>query len=79
MTSVKTGSWVVEVRKASPLDRESDDWLWLSTCPDADTALAVTDALHNLMQSGVIASHLLQVCTRIAQVPDGGGGRDGDR
>ena len=70
MTSVKTGSWVVEVRKASPLDRESDDWLWLSTCPDAD---------HNLMQSGVIASHLLQVRTRIAQVPDGGGGRDGDR
>ena len=78
MGDVKIGSWVVEVRRTNPFDRKSDEWLWVSTCPDARTALAVTDALHNLILSGVIPSHLLQVRTRVAQGPDRGGGRDGN-
>lgn len=73
------GPWVVEVRRANPLDRRADEWLWVSTCADGKTALAVVDALHNLMQSGVIKSHhLLQVRTRAASEPEPGGGRDGD-
>lgn len=75
MGSRKTGAWVVEVRRTNPLDRETDDWLWVSTCADGRTALAVTDALHNLMHSGVIGSHLLQVRARLAG--ETGGGRDG--
>lgn len=70
------GPWVVEVRRANPLDRRTGEWLWVSTCADGKTALAVVDALHNLMQSGVVKSHLLQVRTRAAS--ETGGGRDGD-
>lgn len=72
------GPWVVEVRRANPLDRRTDEWLWVSTCADGKTALAVMDALHNLMQSGVVKSHLLQVRTRVTSKLETGGRRDGD-
>ena len=74
MGSHKTGAWVVEVRRTNSLDRETDDWLWVSTCADGRTALAIADALHNLMHTGVIKSHLLQVRTHPAG--ETGGGRD---
>ena len=74
MSGHKTGAWVVEVRRTNPLDRETDGWLWVSTCADGGTALAIVDALHNLMHTGVIRSHLLQVRTHRAG--ETGGGRD---
>lgn len=70
----KIEPWVVEVRRADPADRLTDDWIWVSTCPDSRTALAVVDALRNLMHTNLVKSHLLEVRTRTAQVWVPGGG-----
>lgn len=62
--------WVVEVRKTNPLERMGDGWSRIAECADSKAAIEVADALHNLMQTGLVGSHLLQVRTRLVPRKD---------
>lgn len=62
--------WVVEVRKTNPLERTGDGWSRIAECADSKAAIEVADALHNLMQTGLVGSHLLQVRTRLVPRKD---------
>lgn len=64
MAQSRNEPWLVEVRRTNPLNRETDDWVRVAECEDSLTAIAVADAFHNLMQTGLVKSHLLQVRTR---------------
>ena len=65
METEQTGRWVVEVRKTNPLERMGNGWSCIAECSDSKRAIDVADAIHNLMQTGIIKSHLLQVRTRL--------------
>ena len=70
-------TWVVEVCSADAQSLQ-DEWVLIAECVDGKTAIAVTDALHNLVLSDVVVGCQLQVRARIAPNPCTGGGRDGD-
>ena len=65
MGSGQNECWVVEVRKTNPLEREDDEWSRIAECSNNNAAIEVADALCNLMQTGLVRSHLLQVRTRL--------------
>lgn len=67
MDDGKTGVWVVEVRRTNPLERIGDGWSRIAECSNGETAIEVADALHNLMQTGLIRNRLLQVRTHLVQ------------
>ena len=63
MDADKTGPWVVEVRNKAPTGQALGDWVRLCSC-DGNTALAIADALHNLMLTGLVGESRFQVRTR---------------
>lgn len=65
MESEQDERWVVEVRRTNPLERVGDGWSRIAECADSKASIEVADALHNLMQTGLVGSHLLQVRTRL--------------
>lgn len=70
MDSNQSDVWVVEVRRANPLERVGDGWSRIAECADSKAAIEVADAIHNLMQTGIVKSHLLQVRTRLVPRKD---------
>lgn len=63
MDADKTGPWVVEVRNKAPTGQALGEWIRLCSC-DGSTALAIADALHNLMLTGLTGESRFQVRTR---------------
>lgn len=47
-------TWVVEVRPAHTDGHRPGRWYCISNCDDGGTAIAVADAVHNFMGTGLI-------------------------
>lgn len=58
-------TWVVEVQPSPPEADDTDGWVKIAECGDSMTAIVVSDALHNLMQSGFMGDHSFQIQTRM--------------
>lgn len=62
--SVET--WVVEVRQAHAGGHRPGRWCCISNCGDGGTAIAVADAVHNFMSTGLIGGDF-HIRTRLVE------------
>ena len=62
----KKGAWVVEVREAVTESGDNGDWIPIAECDDSTTAIAIGDALHTFMQTGLTGNRSFQTQTRMA-------------
>lgn len=59
-------NWVVEVQCSAPVEGGGCEWVQIAECGDSATAIAIGDALHNLMQTGIVGRCPFQIRTRIS-------------
>lgn len=62
----KNDKWVVEVSDTDDKYGGVRLWVRVAECGDSMTAIAIADAMHSLMQTGLLGHKLFQVRTRIA-------------
>lgn len=62
----KDDKWVVEVSDTDDKYGGVRLWVRVAECGDNTTAIAIADAMHSLMQTGLLGHKLFQVRTRIA-------------
>lgn len=58
--------WVVEVRASSTETDDGNEWIRIAECDNSTAAIAIGDALHNLMQTGLVRYRTFQIQTRMA-------------
>lgn len=59
-------AWLVEVESTGRLPGRTAEWQDIVTCADSGTALAVADALRNLMATGLVGCDRFQIRVRMA-------------
>lgn len=59
-------NWVVEVQPSAPMEDGGREWVQIAECGDSATAIAVGDALYNLMHTGIVGRCPFQIRTRIS-------------
>lgn len=59
-------AWLVEVESTGCLPNKVAEWQDIATCADSGTALAVADALRNLMATGLVGCDRFQIRVRMA-------------
>lgn len=59
-------AWLVEVEPVGRLPNKVAEWQDIATCADSGTALAIADALRNLMATGLVGCDRFQIRVRMA-------------